>query len=149
MTSLTFDSPFWNLAQAALWVRFRIPSLVDRFVYAERDAYVAIGFYPCKKTGTDKEVSSVLELEKALETGKVKARGYHKDRADKPEDIPPEQWTYLSLRPPFAFDQRYLGAQVEIWKNITVRSRELRKLWRGIGETKSRTKYDWEETRGC
>jgi hypothetical protein len=148
MITSTFDSPYWNLAQAALWVRFRRPSLVKRFEVADRDAYVAVNFYSKMDPDTKNEISSVLELEKALQTGKAKARGYFGNDPVQPKDIPCEQWIYLSLRPPYAYDQRHVGSDIEIWSDITVRSQDLKRLWRGHNETSLRQKYDWEEVKG-
>jgi len=139
-----FDTPYWNLAQAAAWALYREKELVAHFSHPEEGAFGAIGMYPAMWPQGRQHYGKLSDLLDALLKGSLKAEGYHSDNPDSLEVIPKSHWTDLSLHPPLAFDRRYPGSRYQPWKNIRVASADLKKLWRSKDEIKSRTKYDWD-----
>jgi hypothetical protein len=142
-----FDSKYWNLAQAAAWVEYREQLLVEDFVAADRDAYMALGLYPSMwPTGRDRR-GNVAELHRALEDGRLTAWGYRLTDPGHLTAIPAAEWTDLVITPPFARVAGRSGGNRERWTDIRVRSADMKRLWRGPHEVSGRTKYDWAAIR--
>lgn len=142
-----FDEPFWNLAQAAAWVVYREEKLVDSLANPTAESFAAIGMYRTTWPDHRKQHGRLSALHNALSDGRLRAEGYHEDAPDKVAVIPAEAWSDLSLHPPSAYDRRYPGKMYEPWKDIRVKSANVKKLWRGTDERLGRTKFDWGKIR--
>lgn len=143
-----FDHPFWNLAQAAVWVVYREKGLVEQMANADRDSYAAIGMYPSMWPKIRRRYAEVHDLYSALLNGRIKARGYHVDTPNTLDDIPAAQWQDMALYPPFARIEREGTYQEELWTQIRLESADLKRLWRSTDEVNSRANYDWDKIRG-
>jgi len=142
-----FDEPFWNLAQAAVWVVYREKKLVDNLANPKAESFAAIGMYPTMWPDHRKQHGKLSELHNALSDGRLQAKGFHEDAPDKLAVIPAEAWSDLNLNPPSAYDRRYPGKMYEPWRNIRAKSTDVKNLWRGLDEKKDKTQYDWDEVR--
>lgn len=142
-----FDHPFWNLAQAAVWVVYREKDLVEQMANADRDSYAAIGMYPSMWPKYRRRYAGVSDLYSALLNGRIKARGYHVDAPNTLDDIPADQWQDMALNPPVASLRREGTYREERWTQIRLKSADLKRLWRSTDEVNSRTQYDWDVIR--
>lgn len=143
-----FDEPYWNLAQAAAWVVYREKKLVDDLTNTDAESFAAIGMYPTIWPNHRKQHGKLSALHNALSDGRLQAKGHHEDAPDTLAVIPSEAWSDLNLHPPSAYDRRYPGKLFQPWKDIRVKSADVKKLWRGIDERLGRTKFDWGKIRG-
>lgn len=142
-----FDSKYWNLAQAAAWVEYRDRRLVEEFVAADRDAYMALSMYPLMWPPDRERHGKVDELRLALEDGRLTAWGYRLTDPHHLTAIPLGEWTDLVITPPFARVAGRSGADRERWVDIRVHGADMKRLWRGTHEVSGRTKYDWDAIR--
>lgn len=139
----SFDTKYWNLAQAAAWVEFRERQLVEDFGAADRDAYMALGLYPSMWPSGRERRGTVDELRRALEDGRLTAWGYRLEEPNHLTAIPTGEWTDLVITPPFARVAGRSSGDRERWTDIRVCSANMKRLWRGTHEVGGRTKYDW------
>lgn len=142
-----FDAPTWNLAQAAAWVVYRENKLVDNLIYSTAESFAAIGMYRNMWPEHRKQHGKLSALHNMLSDGRLKAKGYHEGAPDTLAEIPAEAWSNLDLHPPRTFDHQYPRKRYEPWKDIRVKSADVKKLWRGTDECLSRTKFDWGKIR--
>ena len=142
-----FDRRYWNLAQAAAWVEYRERRLVEEFVAADSEAYMALGMYPSMWPPGREKHGTVDELRRALEDGQLTSWGYRLTDPDHLTTIPAGEWADLVITPPVALVAGRSGRGRERWTNIRVRSADMKRLWRGPHEVSGRTKYDWAAIR--
>jgi hypothetical protein len=135
----SFDDKYWNLAQASVWVEYREKQLVEELTEADRNSYIAIGFYPSMWPAGRKRHCSVEYLRRALEQGRIKSSGYRRHTPESLEEIPAAEWTYFVIRPP---NVCFIGQTTQPWHRIRLLSADMRKLWRGVDEIDGRSKYD-------
>lgn len=144
-TRSPFDDKYWNLAQAAAWVVYREPRLVDEFQVADRTAYMALGMYPSMwPKGRERQVP-VEDLRRALADGCMKSYGYRRNTTGVLEEIPVAEWADLRIIPPLVS----VAAQPDNqpWKAVRVLSADMKRMWRDINEVSLRTRFDWPEIR--
>lgn len=142
-----FDYPFWNLAQAAVWVVYREKGFVEQMANADRDSYAAVGMYPSMWPKNRRRYAEVSDLYSALLDGRLQARGYHVDTLNTLYDIPAAQWQDMALYPPVARLRREGTYREERWTQIRLESADVKRLWRSTDEVNSRAKYDWDAIR--
>jgi hypothetical protein len=135
----SFDDKYWNLAQASAWVEFREKQLVEELTEADRDNYIAIGFYPSMWPPGRKKRGQIEELRRALEEGRLISSGFRCGGQKRLEEIPAAEWTDFVIRPP---DVCFLGQTTRPWHAVRLLSADMRKLWRGVDEIDGRSKYD-------
>lgn len=140
----SFDSKYWNLAQAAAWVEYRERRLVEEFVAADREAYMALGMYPSMWPPGREKHGTVDELRRALEDGQLTSWGYRLTDPDHLTTIPAGEWADLVITPPFVRVAGRSGEGGKRWTEIRVHSADMKRLWRGTHEVSGRTKYDWD-----
>lgn len=137
----SFESKFWNLAQASAWVEFREKQLVQDFYDADRDAYMAVNMYPTMWPGDRKQHGSIAELRRALEEARLDSWGFRAGALDHLQKIPAVEWADFVIRPPLV---AFTGQLDNLpWQNVRVLSADMKKLWRDTGEVGLRTKFDW------
>lgn len=142
-----FDAKYWNLAQGAAWVEFRERRLVEEFVAADRDAYMALGLYPSMWPTGRERTGNVAELHRALVEGQLTSWGYRLTDPYHLTAIPAVEWTDLVITPPVARVAGRSGGGAERWTDIRVLSADMKRLWRGTHEVSGRSKYDWDAIR--
>ena len=147
MTVSSFNSRYWNLAQAAAWVVYRERKLVEQLANPTQHSFGAISAYPTMWPDDRKQTANLADLQRKLTHGELTAKGYAKENPNTLGDIPASIWPDLQLRPPHAYDARELAFMHEPWTNIRVESASIKKLWRGSDETRDKTLFDWDEIR--
>jgi hypothetical protein len=140
-----FDHKYWNLAQAAAWVEYRDKQLVEELKSADRNAYIAIGFYLSMWPPGRKQRGQIEELRRALEEGRLISSGFRRGGQERLEGIPAAEWADFVIRPPLVF---FFGqTDIEPWGVVRVQSADMKRLWRSIGEVEGRSTYDWAAIR--
>ena len=137
-----FDQRFWNLTQAAAWVRFRSRELVDRFVVQDIDHYRSINFYSTMEKYP--ELGSISDLATALMDGRLKAWGRKPTDGTLVEEVPAIEWSDLHIRPRRVLRRHPSGGDFEPWIDLRFESGDLKRLWRSTSETSSRSKFNWQ-----
>jgi hypothetical protein len=122
-----------------VWVEYREKQLVEELTGADRNSYIAIGFYPSMWPAGRKRHCSVEYLRRALEQGRIKSSGYRRHTPESLEEIPAAEWTYFVIWPP---NVCFIGQTTQPWHRVRLLSADMRKLWRGVDEIDGRSKYD-------
>ncbi len=136
-----FDHKYWNLAQAAAWVEYRDKQLVEDLKSADRNTYIAIGFYPSMWPPGRKQRGRIEELRRALEEGGLKSSGFRRGGRKRRKYIPAAEWVDYVIRPP---DVSFSGQPKNVpWERVRVLSADMRRLWRSDHEVDGRSKFDW------
>lgn len=135
-----FDDKYWNLSQASAWVEYREKQLVEELRIADRDSYIAIGFYPSMWPPGREQRGHIEELRRALEEGRLVSSGFRRGGQDRLEEIPAAEWTDFVIRPP---NVCFIGQMTQPWHTVRLLSADMKKLWRSVDEVDGRSKYDW------
>jgi hypothetical protein len=138
-----FDAPYWNLSQAAAWVVYRERRIVEQLEHAVAGQFGAIAMYPSIHSEAKDPLGTLSLLEKALTDGRLEALGRRESLTAPRDPIPSQEWKGLVLRPPHAYAEVDLAAQIEPWRDIIVRSADVKKLWRSPQEVAGRSRFDW------
>lgn len=137
-----FDSPFWNLCQAAIWCEFREAALVDEFAQPDGDNYKALHWYPLHWPESRKQVSDGKDLDRNLRDGTLKSFGVRaSDPVGRPEEITPFDWQDLLIEPPTVRSRR--NRNKEPWLYVSVRREDVLRLWPRLTQGKNSPQYDW------
>lgn len=146
-----FDTEYWNLCQAAVWIEFRERDLVVQFAAApghipDGDAYRALHFY-LKMWPPERVLYADLnELHDRLKSNLLKALGYRRGEPNLLEAVPHEQWQDIDIRPPRALDAR--DKSKELWSHVRLERADILRLWPAPSSEKlDRTLFDWDELR--
>lgn len=136
-----FGDKYWNLAQACAWVVYREMQLVNDFAVADRDAYIALGFYPSMWPDGRERLGAVEDLRRALEQGRIMSSGFRQNTAEQLVEIPAAEWTDFEIRPPLVCFTGQSNNQP--WNKVRLLSADMKKQWRGVNEVSGRSKFDW------
>lgn len=139
-----FDHKYWNLAQAAAWVEYRDKQLVEELKSADRNTYIAIGFYPSMWPSGRKQRGQIEELRRALEEGRLISSGFRRGGQERLEGIPAAEWSDFVIRPP---NVCFLEQTTQPWHSVRLLSADMKKLWRSVNEVDGRSKHDWDALR--
>ena len=139
-----FDTPYWNLSQAAGWVVYRERQLVEQLADPADGAFAAISMYPSMWPEGREEYGTPLDLHRALLDGRLRAEGYSKENPDQLSQIPGGYWHDLVLHAPCAYDRRHPGKRYEPWRDIRVKSSQVISLWPRPQDGEARRKFDEE-----
>lgn len=136
----------WNLSQAAAWVVFRDPKLVQEFRKLSGKSWSAHIMYP--KMQTSDQTGTISNLCEELISGSLIAWGRPDSAGGSMQKIAAIEWESLHLDPPDAYRQLSNKQRDYPWLDIRVKIEDMRQLWPGPnGDTRSvnkRGRKDWE-----
>lgn len=138
------DTHYWSFAQALSWAIYRRNDLVD-YVGPDRGGRLSlIAAYPSQFSPAPEKIGDGDALLRALRDGRLKATGIPAYGDGLRREIPAEDWLRLKRHGAsvLQISDNRLQALVP-WRDITMRSDAVKKLWRSKHEVTGRSKYDW------
>ena len=138
----SFEPEYWTVTQAAVWVVYRSPDLLEKCSDPPSESWHGLKMYPSMHKY--EEVAKLSELANALENGILKAFGLPNDSKQQYIEIPNVEWSGLTIAPPIVYRQDAKSGKFEPWTDIKFRSADMKRQWPSEAQSKSRELHDWE-----
>lgn len=139
---------YWTLPQAVAWVIYRRDDIVEYVGPNGGGSLGLVAMYPTQFQPSPKVHGVSEELRRAAVEGRLKVRGIPNNGSLARVDIKPEDWLRLQIYDGKVSQVSEDRAQhIYPWRDISVESAAVKKLWRTEHETSGRSKFDWSAIR--
>ena len=134
----------WTFAQALAWVIYRRNDIVLYVGPIGAGRLSLVAMYPSHFARALEIAGDGEELLDALREGRITATGKLANADGVRREIPVEDWALLKRYGDAIYEaQNDRSSTSQPWRDITLESATVMKLWRSSTEVSGRSKYDW------
>ena len=142
--SSSVATKYWTFAQALGWVIYRRNDVVSYVGPFGSGKLSLVAMYPSHFEPALENAGDGEELLNALREGRLTAKGKLANGDGVRREIPAEDWALLKRYGDAIYEaQNDRSSTSQPWRDITLESATVMKLWRSSTEVSGRSKYDW------